>query len=262
MIMTNNQDAGAATILSPPYIPWKSFGNYIAALKNTTVPHTLDNTVRPSNMAGGLWRQLTSAMQFLGLINGSKVAQESLGRLVKAHGSPEWKGAVSAYVLPAYAKIIGELPIASATAGQLEKCFKEEGHVQGQMLEKSMRFYIHALKEAGVKYSSYFTTRREKSIRKTAGTGKGNPKKKDEPTVAGNGESEHPTAANKSPPAQGAEDSSIPAGLIEQRLFFKGKPTGCIRVPADLTVEDCKVIELTLAVLKAYAEQGATAPSN
>jgi hypothetical protein len=242
------------TALTPPYIPWKSFVSYLAGLKNTTIPQTLDNSVRPASMAGGVWRQLTSALQFLGFINASKVVQDVFKATVRAYGSPEWKGAVSSHVLPAYAKIIGDLPLGNATAGQLEKRFRENGKIDGQMLEKCIRFYIHALREADVKYSSYFAMRRKRAISKRAGANKANRKKRDDASADnGHRDQTDKTSSGEQP------GENPPAGLIEQRLFFKGKPTGYIRVPADLTEEDCKVIQLTLEVLKAYAAQGGTA---
>ena len=243
------------TATSPPYIPWKSFIGYVAALKNTTVPHTLDGTVRPKSMAGGLWRQLTSALQFLGLINASKVTQEGLRKLVKAHGTAEWKKVVHDCVLPAYAKIVLDTPIENATPGQLEKRFRELGKVDGQMLQKSMRFYLHALKESGVKYSDHLAMRQQRMTGRKAAASRKKQKREDQ-SAATNGVS---AAVENGGEPRGQKESECPAGLIEQRLFFRGKPTGLIRVPADLSEDDCRVVALTLEVLKAYAEQGKNA---
>lgn len=233
----------------PPYIPWKSFIGYLDALKKTTVPHTLDNTARPQTMAGGLWNQLVSALQFLGLVKANKEAEDSLSKLVKSHGTPEWKVAVKDFLLPPYKRIIGDLPIESATTGQLEKRFHENGRVDGQLLEKSIRFYLHALKDGGVKYSSYLGMRRDKGQSRKASANK-RKKAKDGAPIE-NGQDPKKMQRQEQP------DEMPPSGLIEQRLYFKGKPAGCIRVPENLSVEDCVVIELQLAVLKAYASQGA-----
>lgn len=255
---TNPPEVAGAT---PAYIPWKSFAGYLAALKTTTIPHTLDSTVRPKAMAGGLWRQLTSALQFLGFINTNKVTQEAFRRVVKAYGTLEWKRAVSEYILPAYTKIIGDTPIDTATSGQLEKRFREHGKVDGQMLEKCVRFYLHALKDAGVKYSDYLAMRRKKTTSKRVGGNGKKHGKKDQPfkedAIAGQPDNPGNGIAHR----EQIDDATSP-GLIEQRLFFRGKPTGCIRVPKNLTEDDCKVIELTLAVLKAYAAQGGDATSH
>jgi hypothetical protein len=59
-----------------------------------------------------------------------------------------------------------------------------------------------------------------------------------------------PTPSAGPPPADKPLD-----GLIEFPLPFKAKRGGSIRVPLDLTVEDCKLIELTIPVIRAYAEQ-------
>ena len=50
-----------------------------------------------------------------------------------------------------------------------------------------------------------------------------------------------------------AEEEIVQKGTQRYPLYFKNKPAGCIVVPESLTLADCKVIELQMAVLKAYA---------
>jgi hypothetical protein len=205
-------------------------------------------------MAGGLWRQLTSALQFLGLINQDKETQEIFKKIVKAHGSPEWKAAVATYVLPSYAKIVENLPIENGSMAQLEKCFKDHAKVDGQMLQKCIRFYLHALKESGTKHSTYFVVRQDKATTKRNGTANARRKKNDELSET-RAQREPPPKAEQDP-AKRPEEDRTPSGQFELKLPFKGKLAGCIRVPDDLTEEDFLVVKLTLEVLKAYATQG------
>jgi hypothetical protein len=241
-------DTNIETVVAPVYLPWKTFSAYIVSLKDTTVPHTLDNTVKPSNMAGGVWRHLTSALQFLGLLDSQKVVKDALGKLVKAHGTPEWGAAIKECLLPAYAKIVDGLPLARATSGQLEKCFKGTGNVQGQMLEKAIRFYLHALKEAGVKYSDHLMMRKGKTVK--AGGSKQKSAKIKTAAVAEE-KTDKDTETNHSEKLKGG----APQGMISFPLHFKGKPAGEIRVHKDLNNEDVALIELTVNVIKAYAGQ-------
>src|SRR5438034_546653 len=79
----------------PPYIPWKSFESFVALLKsNSHPPDAIDGGIMPSNMSGGLQRQLRSALKFTGLTNISGKVTESFSDLIKAHGSGQWPMAV------------------------------------------------------------------------------------------------------------------------------------------------------------------------
>ena len=201
-------------------------------------------------MAGGVWRQLLSALQFLGLIDSQKVTKDAIGKLVKAHGTPEWAKMVKDLVLPAYDQIVDGLPLDRATSQQLEKCFREHGKVDGQMADKCIRFYLHALKDAGVKYSALFLIRKDRSGKKSK------PRTKPLP----NGSARLPKPEQKAQPDTWDENSDdqaepVAVALHSYPLYFKGKPTGVVRIPEELDNEDLKVIELTLSVIKAYAAQ-------
>jgi hypothetical protein len=246
-----NQKAHAPTsspsVSTPAYIPWKTFTNYIESLKSTTLPHTLDNTVKPKEMAGGLWRQLLSALQFLDLIDADKIVQDRFGELRKAYATEQWAQKVKECVLPAYSKIVKDLPIERASGGQLEKCFKDNAGVDGQMGDKAIRFYLYALREGGVKYSDHLGIRKSKGTKRAATTrtkpAQSNVKPKEATVQVGT------NGADKSDPP--------PKGTRDFPLFFKGGRDGLIRVPNDLNADDCKMIELSIPLIQAYAAQQA-----
>src|SRR5439155_18804582 len=102
-----------------------------------------------------------AALKFLGLTEPSGKVTTRFSDLIKVHGTAQWPMAVKECVLPAYQNIIGDLPIDKATSAQLDAKFKDKG-VSGQVLEKAVRSYLHALRAAGVKYSSYLTIRTNK----------------------------------------------------------------------------------------------------
>jgi hypothetical protein len=255
--MSDSKAKSAETTATPPYIPWKAFAGYTGSLKTSTVPHTLDSSVRPRSMAGGAWRQLTSTLQFLGLTDAHKVTKESFGKLVKAHGTAEWPATLKAHVVTAYAPIVDGLPLDRATSQQLEKAFRERGHVDGQMLDKAIRFYLHALREAEVKYSDLLAMRKDRPARKPRAA---KPKAAEQNGSAGaktgTGAKAHASKGGGEPPVA---DEPIPPGTIRFPLYFKGKVPGSILVPDQLDNDDLKVIELTVSVIKAYAAQNKAA---
>jgi hypothetical protein len=202
-------------------------------------------------MAGGVWRQLMSALQFMGLIDQQKVVKDSLGKLVKSHGTPEWGKAVKEYALPAYERIVDGLPLDRATSQQLEKCFRDQGKVDGQMLDKCIRFYLHGLKEAGVKYSGLFLIRKDRTARKPRPL-----KTKASPNGSGTTPKPDPTT-DPSPSADGDADDTHDDTFISYPLHFKGKSAGVIRVPKKLDSEDVMLIKLTVPLIEAYAAQKA-----
>ena len=231
---------------SPPYIPWKTFDNYIAGLKAiATVPHTLDGSVKPRTMAGGLWRQLLSAMKFLDLIGDDNATSDGLEALRKAHGTKEWPQAVKEYVLPAYDDIIGELPLENATAAQLAKQFKEGTESQDQVLKKCIRFYIHSLRESGVKHSSHFGVRKESSGASKRGPRKS--RKEDEKSAPA-----APAAKPENTNAPAADKT--PDGMIDI-LIPMGAQNGLIRIPRKITQDQYAIFEAMAKAVQVMAAQ-------
>src|SRR5206468_344350 len=110
-------------------------------------------------MSGGAQNQLMSALKFLNLIGPGGEATERLRSLVKAIGTATWKEAIADMVSFAYSSVVGGLDIDTASSKQLNDRFRERGNVDGQMLAKSVRFYIKALREAGLNFSPHFKVR-------------------------------------------------------------------------------------------------------
>lgn len=229
----------AQEMLKPVYIPYRTFIGYIAGLKGTTVPHMLDNSARPPTMGGGIWRQLTSALQFLRLIDESKTVQQHFESLVSAYETPQWHSAVKEHVLPAYSEIVDGMPMENATQGQLNKCFREKASVEGQMLQKCVRFYLHALKEADVKYSPHFVMR-QATTGKTSNQG-GSRKKFVRPKLKKTDKKEGKTnVLPETPPVSGLLPIPIPSPENPQRVLY---------VPGDLTIDDCTMINTMLTAI-------------
>jgi hypothetical protein len=237
-----------------PYIPWKTFEHYAASLKKVgTPPHTLDNSARPSSMSGGLWRALVSGLKFLKLVEPDGEATDKLAKLVKAHGTPEWTAAVKQYVVPAYAAVVGDLPVKNATVAQLDARFKAHSKLDGQMLRKAERFYLHALRDAGIEYSPLFAMRRES-------TG-GNGKRKS--TIKKSSAAPAPEPLPLRRPAHSveipAETPTVPAGMIDLPIPIDDH--SFIRVPRSITGEQMALVNSVLGTVKAMADRNDKAAS-
>ena len=228
---------------SPPYVPWKSFESFVAALKSTHAPAVIDGSVMPSTMGGGLKRNLRSTLKFLGLTDATGNVSAGFAQLISAHGTDQWQGTVKEYVVPAYNSIIGDLPVERATSPQLEAAFKSHGVSAGQMLEKSVRFYLHALKSAKIKYSNYWSIRAE-------GTGNSKTRKR-APADRTNKATEEKTKNGGDDPKNDVRHKAR-TDLIEFPLHFGDKATGIIGVPPDMDKDDLALFDATVAVVKAY----------
>ena len=245
----------------PPYIPYKSFDNYVAGLKKVgTPPHTLDSSTRPSSMSGGMWRSLVSGLRFLKLIEDDGKATEKFYKLVKAHGGNEWPSAVKQYVIPAYNPVIGDMPLENATVAQLDARFRAHSKIDGQLLRRAERFYLHALRVAGSKFSPLFAMRRESS----GGGKRRNQTKKDTDEVGENGAgAKRANSTNK-----GGKDDKRSRDDDSSSVVVTGTPKGMIdvplpiadmkcfiRVPLSITTKQMPLVQAAIGMVAAMAAQ-------
>lgn len=142
----------------PPVIPVSTLTGFTETLKNTTVPPVIDASLL-TKMSGSTRSALMSGMRFLGLVNSAGVVDTKLHQLVRAYGTTGWKEAVIELLLPAFDEIIEGINLDHGTANQLVEAFRTKGNVDGQMLEKAVRFYLTLMTEAGVTYSPHFKSR-------------------------------------------------------------------------------------------------------
>jgi hypothetical protein len=225
----------------PAYIPWETFKGFIGHLKATVVPSHIDKSMMPAEMPALTRGQVQTALKFLGLVDLAGQVRQPLRTLVGAYDTDGWPNAVKVMIQEPYSEIIGDLNINTATPQQVDERFSDVG-VTGQMLQKSLRFYLSALKDANVPCSPHLGARRKRSAspkKRTAG-------KALIPKEEGNAP---PVTPSVPPPPP------IAAGMRTYPLYFRGKQPGSIVVPDDLNAADCTVIALQLEVLKASAKE-------
>lgn len=235
-------DTQTISKLTPAYVPFDTFEGFLDTLKQVTVPSHVDR-VHMTKMSGALQTHLLSSLKFLGLLSADNETKETLHQLVDARGDPaKWKPALTSVIEPAYATIIGDLNLKAGIAKKLREKFKENTTVDGTTLDKAIRFYLKALKSAGVDYSPHFHVRRQNVRRESAGK-----------PVKQEGAQAEATKASK--PGNGTTaHESPPLGTISFPLHFPEKTPGSIVVPDDLNEADLEMVNAAVAYIKAYVK--------
>lgn len=149
-------EAQATEKSTPPYIPWKTLENFVDKMRQSALPGVIDNSLL-HQMAGSLRSQFRSSLRFLGLTGSDDVVTKRFRDLVDAFGTENWKPTLSGILMDAYAPVVGDLNIKTGTASQLHERFKPFAG-EGVARERSVRFYLAAMKEAGIPTSPHFNT--------------------------------------------------------------------------------------------------------
>lgn len=225
--------------LRPPYAPFDTVKNFIERLKTSgIIPHRIDKSVM-TNLSGAAQSHLLLALRFLGLIDADGTPLVGLHELVESFGTPQWAVKINGITIPAYKQILNGLDVSKATMGQLSELFRDRGKTEGTVTEKSIRFYLKMLDEAGVKYSPHFARKR----------GPRGPNKRRKDATEGAGDAKGNPAVDGSV----AKPPTPPTGMIAFPLHLPDKLEGSIVVPRNINEEDVKLIEAQIVVLKLYA---------
>jgi len=220
------------------------FKTTIDTLAQSTVPTgPLDRRVL-DYLSGADYGALMSGLRFLGLVDDSKKATKAYRELVQAakDGGENFQTALSDIVFAAYLPITGNLDLDHGTISQLEKAFKDAGVAQGQMLTKTIRFYLKAITDCGVTISPYIT--KAKAQRTATAKKNGNEKR---------------SRLKKKAKADDHSDNvreSIPSGF--ERLPLPGMPDAFIQYPVDVTDAQCSLFEALIGVLRTHAKARTT----
>lgn len=215
------------SLQTPGYVSFHTFRAFVKLLKDAdTIPPQIDSHVFGSSMSGGTQSQLRGTLRSLGLTDGSDQPTERLRQLVGAYGTEAWKEELAQLTGDAYSGILANVDLDNGTLKQLRDAFSEKGGARGSILEKSVRFYLSAQKDAGVKLSPFIAKARASTPSRPAKSDAPKPKRRaKKPRVSG----EH--AAQTPPP--------IPEGwkMIPFVLPDRDRPVR-LEVPVDLTADD------------------------
>jgi hypothetical protein len=142
---------------APPYLPFKTFLNFLDMLSATVVPHRIDASVM-SKYPGSIKAQLRAALGYIRAIDEQGIVQASFKELVRARGTDRWREVFADQFFDWYRSVVGDLDLDTATLSQLKDRFKSAG-ADGSVMIKATRFYLAGLDEAGVTYSPHFKQR-------------------------------------------------------------------------------------------------------
>ena len=227
---------------TPAYMPYATFKNTVETFADTTTPTKLDRHV-VSNLSGAAHSALISGLCFMGLANKDESVTEGFGALVRARrkSEQEYETVLIEILHGVYDSIIWEVNIENGTLPELEKAFKGSGIPRGQMLTKSIRFYVKALQDCGFPVSPHITKPR---ARRTHTRKKQTAEKNDTPLGDPPKDSENGNG--------GSDTGKIPKGFGQLPII--GREGAFIQYPMPLTEQDCAVIEAAVGYLRALVK--------
>ena len=223
--------------ISPPYMSYGVFKSAIGALAESTVPTgPLDRRVL-DNLSGADHGALISGLRFLGYVDEERRATESYRKLVSSAKEPAKFQELLAEALSKYDSVVGDLDMEFGTAAELEKAFRDYGVPPGQMLTKTIRFYIKALQEIGIKVSPHIMKPKPRAPRNGAkrierGTGRG--------------------SGGRTTLPQSSAEYVVPKGF--DRMPVPGLPQAFIQFPLDLTPDQVDLFGAVVNVLRTFAK--------
>ena len=231
--------------LPPPYMSFGIFKSTAERLADTVVPTgPLDRRVL-DDLSGADYGSLISGLRFLGLTDEQRRATDSYRKLVATVKDPgRFKAALADIINTKYAPITGNVDVANGTISELEKAFKDADVSAGQMLTKTVRFYVKALQETGVMVSPHIT-----KARKTTPRPSGTTRKKQTKLNGG-------ADAGATPPP--SKETAIETGY--ERMPIPGLGSAFIQYPTNLTEANCDLFEAMIGVLRTYVKGRASAP--
>jgi Family of unknown function (DUF5343) len=216
---------GEASLPKPAYIPLIALDSFIERLKATGIPVVIDSNLTQA-MSGGTASALMSALRFLGLVDLSGTPQDSLRKLVAAYDTDRWKEVFGDLVDRAYADIIGDLDLTTATRSMLDDRFRKHSKAAGQVLDKAARFYLGALEKMQRPVSPHFKVRKARAVvtRKSSRTTDGKP-------------------------AHQQDGDTVDPNVQHIRLQLLNKPDVTITLPSDFDAADWTFLK---PILEAY----------
>jgi len=146
----------------------------------------------------------------------------------------------------AYAPIIGDLNVSATTPMKLEEAFKQAGVKAGQMLAKSLRFYLKGLNQAGVNLPAHLTKVRSPKSSSPGGAAKKASSPKPDPANSKMAK----TAKDGEPKAPGKRRNEIDPSKQPQDGFARQEiPTiegAYIQYPIDMSEADLGLFHAAL----------------
>jgi hypothetical protein len=141
---------------TPPYIPYKTFDNFIKGLEDTGVPHKIDGSLL-RNMSGSTRSGLMVALRYLGLVDENDNIRPALEKLVDSDS--EGRKAQLKSLMSASYGFLSTLDLKRATPAQLADAIGQEG-ASGGTRDKAVSFFLRVAEDAGIEISAHILKRK------------------------------------------------------------------------------------------------------
>src|SRR5437870_3194978 len=143
---------------TPPYIPFKTFENFLNGLADTAVPRKIDNSLL-RNMSGSARSGLMVALRYLDLIDADGNTHGMLEKVAHAKGD-ERKQLFLKIFGNAYGFVVrNSIDLKRATPGELTEAMGAEGATGGTR-DKAVVFFIKACEASGFELSPHILARK------------------------------------------------------------------------------------------------------
>jgi hypothetical protein len=137
----------------PPYLPYKTFKNFLEGIRVNGVPPRVDRSVM-SSLSGASQSSLMLTLKYFNLVSPNGVTEENLRHLVTSQGDDR-KKILSEILKNGYPFLFASgFDLKSATAKHFEEQFAATG-TTGDTTKKCISFFLAAAKDAGIPMSSY-----------------------------------------------------------------------------------------------------------
>lgn len=230
----------AGTGLTPPYVPYKTLKGYLSRLKSTAIPSAIDGSVM-AGLSGSARSEIRTAFRFLGLVTDDGTVTPELRQLAHAINTENWQNVLADRLSDAYAGVLRDLDLDTATLAQLRDKFRTGTKADGSVLPKALRFYLTALEDAGLSFSPHLKARGALS------NGGKNGSKRSVRQKTGGANSRQPVVA---PQPEQRQAPSAPPGTVGIPVHLPGK-TAMLYVPPDMTSREWNFID---AYIRGYIE--------
>lgn len=160
---------------APAYSTYKTLMTFIDGL-SPGIPPVIDRSIM-ARMSGSAQAATLSSLRFLKLIDSNDKPTDLLKQLSGSEGE-ERQAAILEMVSGAYGLVSdGEVDLSTATSGQVEEWFRNQG-VRGATVSRAYTFFVRSAEDAGMQLSRYMTDHRPKRQNTNGGSGAGSAGKK------------------------------------------------------------------------------------
>jgi hypothetical protein len=146
---------------SPPYVPYKTFKNFLEKFKQGT-PTRIDRDLM-GTMSGAAQSQLITALRYLRFVSENNLPLDYMKRYVVAEGEDR-KAILRDILEQSYPFLFNEhFDLANATASLLRETIESNTSATGETVNRCIAFLKDAAQDAGLKVSQYITQKRPRN---------------------------------------------------------------------------------------------------